>query len=316
MLKSALFFLYIHLKRLYRMLGQLGIFRVLLLGGILVMGLKATLKPGMLHWQATILVLILAQNHINRKDFVLLNNQGFNHAGFFMLLYLLISSPFLLTYLIWPDFTAALILTGGIALLSLIKKPLVVSRKKNYPAFRFIPADSWEWRAGLRKNYLFIFVLYLLAGLFSGFDYTFAIVLLAFSLLAASFQMTHESQLFILSTSLPPKSFLLRKLLLQIIPFTILSLPLMLGAFILYPDGFRPLLLVFINSLLVQAFTIAFKYAGYLPGTQTPYHMAVIVLLNLTFILPVLIPLPILMLAVYSKKAIVQLTHIIHVQHS
>ncbi|HPG32829.1 MAG TPA: hypothetical protein PLM34_03190, partial [Lentimicrobium sp.] len=74
MLKPPLLFLYIHLKRYFRMLGQLGIFRVLLLAGILLMGLKATLKTGMLQWQAIVFILILAQNHINRKDFILLNN--------------------------------------------------------------------------------------------------------------------------------------------------------------------------------------------------------------------------------------------------
>jgi len=298
------------------MLGQLGIFRVLLLAGILLMGLKATLKTGMLQWQAIVLILILAQNHINRKDFILLNNPGLNRWGFFTLLYLLALSPFLLAYLIWPDFIAALIVIGGISIISLIKKPLVFRRKRNYLSFRFIPADSWEWRAGLRKNYLIILAFYISAVVLSDFDYVFAIVLLAFSLLAASFQMEHESQVFILSTSLSPQSFLLRKILLQIILFTIFSIPLLLGSIILYPDSFRPLLLVFTNSLLVQAFSITLKYAGYQPGAQTPYHMVIIVLLNFTFVLPVLLPLPLLMLAVYSKKAIVQLTQIIHVKHS
>ena len=307
MIQAALLLSAIHLRRYLRMLNQLGIFRVIILGIILFFALKASLRPGMLLWQSMAIIAILAMAHLARKDFILLNNSGLNNPLFFILLYLFILSPFLCLYIWWPDYKAAGLLVAGIALVSLVRKPIRLTRRKIYPSFRFITADAWEWRAGLRKNYLLLAAVLLIVSLFHEYDYLFAAAVLVCSIVTASFLMVHEPRPMLVSLGKPAVSLLRRKILLQTGLFSLLVLPLLISSVLLFPDGYRPVMLVFFTSLIVQAFAVSVKYSGYLPGAQTPYHMILIVLLNFTFILPVLLPLPVIMLAVFSAKAIHQL---------
>lgn len=315
MIKAALLFSRIHLYRYLRMLNQLGIFRVVFLAIILFFALKYTLRPGMLYWQAIAVLSIVVQAHTGRKDFVLLNNLGLNHPGFFILLYLILLCPFIILYLLRIDYIALAILLTGIGLISLIRKPIRLTRKKYYPSFRIIPADAWEWRAGLRTNYLLILAILLLVLLFHRYEFIPASAVLALSIITASFQMIHEPRNMLTSLGRSPASLFRRKVLLQTALFTTMALPLVISSYLLFPDSIRPVMLVFISSLLVQAFAVAIKYSGFQPGEKTPYNMILVTLLNFTFILPVLLPLPVIMLAVFTKKAIFQLKQITDDQH-
>lgn len=309
MLQAALTFSRIHIFRYLRMINQLGLFRVIIVLIIIGLGLKATLKSGMLQLQALAVFSLIISSHFNRKDHVLLNNLGLNRTGYFMLFYTLIVSPFLILYLLWPDFIAALILIAGIIAVSLITQPIHFKPQFSLTAFRFLPADAWEWRVGLRRNFWLILITYLLPVLFFRFDYIFPASILLIALITNSFLANHEPMIMIDAIMASGKSFFLRKMLLQCALFSIMSLPLAVGSIFLFPESIRPLLLVLVNSLIVQIFAVSLKYAGYNPAQQNPFHMAVVAPMNFAFIIPVLLPLPIIMAVVFGPKAINQLNN-------
>jgi hypothetical protein len=307
MLKAALLFSRIHLHRYMRVLNQLGIFRVAFLAVIVIYGFKATLRPGMLHWQALLIFSVLFQAHFNRKDFVLMNNLGLNRPGFFMLMYLILSGPFIILYAIWPDYKALLILITGIVLISFFLKPVGPLRKITLPSFRILPADAWEWRTGIRRYFPYVLIAYIVPAVFFRFDYLFPLSVLGIAILVSTFQQHHEPVVFIEALKTNPAAFLRRKIYLQSMLFTTLVFPLMVASVLLYPDEFRPLILVFINSLVVQVFAVSLKYAGYSPGTSNPYHSIILILLSFAFIIPAMLPIPLLITLVFSRKAMNQL---------
>jgi hypothetical protein len=311
MLKAALLFTRIHLHRYLRIINQLGIFRVVFLAIIVTYGFKAALRPGMLHWQAILVISVLAQSHLNRKDFVLLNNLGLNSAGFFLLLYLTLLSPFLILYTFWPDYKAFLILSSGIVLISLILKPLGPLRMYTLPALSFLPSDAWEWRVGLRRFLPYIAVAYAVPLVFIHFDYLFAVSVLFIGIMVSTFQQHHEPLVFIEALKTSTASYLIRKIYLQSTLFTILVLPLLIASFFLFPEGIRPVILVYINSLLVQAIAVSLKYAGYSPGSNNPYHSIILILLGFAFVIPAMLPIPFIMLLVFSRKALNQLNLVV-----
>jgi len=104
-----------------------------------------------------------------------------------------------------------------------------------------------------------------------------------------------------------PVSFFRRRIFLQCSLYSILALPLVVVSIILYPEGIRPVLLVYINSLIVQVFAVSLKYSGYTPGFHSSSHMALILLMNFTFIIPALLPIPVIMTLIFMRKAITQL---------
>ncbi|NTW23898.1 MAG: hypothetical protein HGA37_04285 [Lentimicrobium sp.] len=297
----------IHLYRFLRMLNQLGIFRVIFLSVLVFYALKASLKPGMLQWLSFALVSFIAQIHFNRKDHVLLSNLNLNNSVYFFLLYSLLLSPFILLFLIWPDYIALAILISGVILISLILKPLHSHSKIRMPSFRFIPADSWEWRVGLRRYFPGLLLIYALSAIFYQFDYIFAASVLLIAITVNSFQLYHEPLTMIEALKTSPVSFFRRRIFLQCSFFALLALPLVVISIILYPDGIRPVMLVFINTMIVQVFAVSLKYSGYTPGHHSPYHMAIILLMNFSFIIPAMLPIPVIMTLIFGRKAITQL---------
>jgi len=297
----------IHILRYFRIINQLGIFRVLFLLAIVAYVIKATLQPGMMVLQSMLVVSVVFQSHFSRKDYVLLNNLGLNNPGYFMMLYLLFVSPFVLLYLIWPDFKALGILISGTLLTTLFNRPFRKVRKIQLPSFRFIPAGSWEWRVGLRR-YLPVFVAaYIIPAVFYQQDYLFAASVLLIAITTNAFLISHEPVNMLVSVKSSAVACFWYKVYLQCAFFTLFSLPLLISSLILYPEGIRPVLLLFANSLAVQVFAVSLKYAGYRPGQITPYNMAIIFLLNFTFIIPALLPLPVIMAVIFGRKAISQL---------
>jgi len=307
MLRATILFARIHLHRYFRILNQLGIFRVVFLAVIIAYIFKATLRPGMLQWQALAVIAVVVQAHFYRKDFVLLNNLGLNKPGFFILLFTIFLSPFILLYLIWPDYSALLILLIGSGLISIFVKPIRRTWKFTLPAFRFLPADAWEWRVGLRRSLPVLILAYTIPVVFFRYDYLFAASIIVVSITANTFQQHHEPLTMFEALNTTPASYFLRKVFLQCTLLAVLILPLMLASILLYPEGTRPVILIFINSMVVQAFAVSLKYAGYLPGSSSPYHSSILILFNFAFIIPAMLPIPFIMTLIFGRKALNQL---------
>jgi hypothetical protein len=312
MLQAAGFIAVIHLRRTWRIVTALGLFRAIFLLVLIVFGFVSTLRPGMLPLQAALILSLIAQAHLTRKDHSLLMSLSLNRPAFFVIMYSLMAGPFLLLYLFFRDFNAFLILAGGLCLISLCNKPVKFRKRKIHLSFPFIPVDAWEWRAGLKNSWLILLLSWLILLIFYRHDFLFPGSIILFSLLAAGFQMNHESVAMVRALGLNSRQFLIRKILLQLMLFLAISAPSLIFGMIIHPEGNIALLMVTLNSLLVQAFAVAIKYSGYRQGQHTQYQMSIIFILNIAFAIPVLLPLPLIMLAIYLRRAGLQLKTVLY----
>lgn len=307
MIRTVLLFYRIHLRRYWRVLTDLGLFRVIFVVVLFALWFNITLAPAMLKWQAVLLVSVAGQAWFTRKDALFLNNLGLDKPVFFILLYTVFLLPFLLFYLLMSAYTAVLILVTGIAIIPFTGRFRILSARFRLPAFGFIPAIDWEWRVGMRRYLPVILLTCLIQALFFRNELVMAGGILAMSLIANSFQLHHEPVLLVEATGLSPKDYFVHKLVRQCLYFIVLALPAILLTLIFHVDGIRMVLILLINSIFVQLFAVALKYAAFSPGTSTPYLMSVTALMNFTFIFPALLPLPFLLTLFFSRKAMQQL---------
>jgi hypothetical protein len=307
MIKAALLFTRIHIFRYLRILNQLGIFRVLFLLIIAFYFLKSSSKPGLYQWQSLVFLMVVIQAHLGRKDHVLLGNLGLNRPGYFIALYLLLLSPVIVFYIICSQYYAALILTGGSMMIAFVRSPVRFRWVIPTPSFRFLPAEAWEWRAGLKMYFPVFLIAYILPAVFYRQNFLFGACVLLLAITANSFQLHHEPMHMMEALAKSPVDYLRKKIVQQCLYFTLSVIPLILVSVLLYPEEFRPILLIFVNSLIVQIFSVSLKYAGYMPGQQSQYLLSITSLMNFAFIFPAILPLPVIMAVIFTRKAISRL---------
>jgi hypothetical protein len=226
MLQAALFLSWVHLKRYWRILGELGIFRAGFLIAISTAGIVATSKPGFLTFQSVLLVFSLAGIHNQRNDRVLLSNLGLNKPLFFQLMYGLFLAPFAVFYMASVKYIPLLILLSGIFITSYQNKQIRLKfSRKSIIGFSFLPAIAWEWKSGLRRTWWMIAGIIILSLIFRNQMIVLIVSMVLISLMVAEYQMYHEQRLMIQALQKSPSGFLLRKTGLQLTFYTLTCLP-------------------------------------------------------------------------------------------
>lgn len=316
MVKVALFHSWVHLKRYWRILGELGLFRSVFLSALILAGVIYTSSPQLLTIQSILLLIFLTGVHLKRNDQLSLRNLQLNKPWFFIVQYAILTIPFTLIYFITLNVIPLIVLASGIILLSVIKLRL---QKINFPtiniSFSVLPPQSWEWRAGLRRSWFFILSLLIIAAIFHSEIVVLVVSIIIISMLVADFQSNHEQKQMILALQWSVHEFLIKKLLLQSIFFTILVTPLILIASIEFPDSLRPIFMAFFSSFLVQSIAVLFKYSSYIQGEKTNIFMGILLLLNLSFLFPPIAPLPLILGSFLYPKAAKRLNTIIYVRN-
>jgi hypothetical protein len=314
MLQSALFHNRVHLKRYWRILGELGLFRSVFLITLLLAGIIYTSRPQLLTFQSIIIVFTIANVHFKRDDQGFLLNLHLNKPVFFITQYTLLTLPFTLFYATTFNVIPFTVLTCGIILLSFInlrfKKISLPYLKIN---FSLLPPQSWEWRTGLRRSWLIILSVWVVSIIFHREIVVLILSVIIISLLVADFQSYHEQKQMIQALQWSVHEFLIKKLLLQSIFFTILVAPLVIIASIQFPDSLRPIFMAFFSSFLVQLSAVLFKYSSYIQGEKTNIFMGILLLLNLSFLFPPIAPLPLILGPFLYRKAAKRLNTVIYV---
>ena len=311
MLKTALLLDRIHLHRYWRILGQIGLFRAAFLILLTIAGIAYTSQPQFLVLQSILAIFSLAGVHWNRNDKSMLLNLGVNHPLFFLAQYGMFILPFALFYVFLFSIIPFLVLLSGWLLISFIKKP---SQHILPPFFKIrfslLPAQCWEWRAGLKPNWWIMAGLLILSMIFYNQIIVLMVVMILISLMAADFQSNHEQTLMIQALRLTVRKFLVMKILWQILWFTVAVLPVIILFLLQFTDSYMVLIMAYSASLMVQICAVLFKYSAFEQGEKTSLFMGILALLNLSFLLPPIVPLPLLLIPVLYKKATNRLTNL------
>ena len=304
-IQSVLLLSGIHTKRYWRILGQLGLFRASFVVAISATGIYITSDKKLLILQALLIGFILLAMQSQRKDKVLLSNLNLYRPVYFLLQNFLVALPFIVFYLAKETFVPLLVLLPMLLLSAFPIPEIKINFRASFLSeINFLPTHAWEWKSGLRRNYLTILLLMILPLLFYKSEMVSYVSIVLLSLVSANFLMHHENRLMIQAIEKSPAAFLWLKIIVQLIAFTIITLPALIVLLSSYYSNWTVIMIVFGSSLITQLVAVLFKYMSYEPGANTSYFMGLLAIINISFLFPPMSPLPLLVLPFIYRKAV------------
>ncbi|MPQ47728.1 hypothetical protein GCQ56_12005 [Marinifilum sp. N1E240] len=286
--------MWIRVKQTYRAIVQIGLFRSVFLFGLLffVGSLLNSYSSDRSYSQfiSVGFILLLLSIHIKRGDKLFLKSHFSNFRILLLIEYLLLSLPVLSLFLIHLQWISFLELCGGIVLVSLIEFT-TKHRILNSRLQAAIPADSFEWKAGVRKYFFIIIAVWIFAFIAS---FNIGVVPLAIFILGFitfSFYEECESYQVLLLHELNAKQFLLLKVKRQLLLFSVMVTPLILMFLIFHFDKWYIPIAEYVIFIFLHIYVIVTKYAFYEPNTKSPAAQMFGAFGALGCFIPVFIPL-------------------------
>lgn len=217
--------------------------------------------------------------------------------------YLTIGSLYLLYCAITGNFSLLIIALAFILLFSAM--PFRHS-KSNYfqPGLYFISSDAYEWKAGLRKNGLFLILLYLFALLTVSFPAVSLLFCFLLHSIFTTFYQPNESISLLRVQGNNPKQILKGKITRGLKLQTIIFLPVAIINSCLQ-DFYAYVWLFFLIAVSISlSFSIISKYSYYRPETANSPSQVNQAISIFSFIIPFLLPLPLLLSILRFPSAI------------
>ncbi|MFW5872860.1 MAG: hypothetical protein ACOCVN_02625 [bacterium] len=323
----------IRLSQFYRILTELGLFRViallLIFGFALFLVFHIVMNP-----QNTIMALIaigllLLSVHTSRNDKHFIKTTIKSPYSIYLSEYLLLILPFLVIWtghFNWMGTGLLILIVMSIPLISTHSKPgnlgsiikILINpfstnlNSKFKISLPFISVNSFEWISGIRRNLILLFPVYVLFLAFSFMPYVAVVGMIFISILVSGFYYYGESREFIEFYASNPREFLLRKITINLKQLIILFSPILIIALIFQSSTWYFLVGAVIISFLIQVLAIIFKY-GLFEENANLNRNSFIVLINILFIiLGVFWPIPIIMGIRYYAKATENLKKYFH----
>jgi hypothetical protein len=265
-------FIKIRLKQFYRGFIGIGLFRFLfliLLAGYLfvfVFMLTATQQSALYIAGITALIVLFIQT--KRKDKLFLKT-NFNRYQFIYLVDYIVFTSIVITFLmIHMQWIPLSILLSAICLITQVDIK-VKQRSLNTRLQLMIPSECFEWKAGVRQTFFILVPIWIIGFCTSFFIASVPIVLFVLGIIPILFYEQGEPYQMIVSYEMGTNRFLMHKIKMQFILFSILSLPLMIAFIVFhYEIGYIPIVEYFI-FVSIHTYLILTKYAFYEPNSKS-----------------------------------------------
>lgn len=297
-------FLGLHFKQLLRLLKELGIIRsliLLFLAGA-AMARAFTLSPDLLCF---VLFFSLFSLHTFRRDKAFLKILPIRRYLLYFVEYHLIASPFYLQLLLRQQWIISLLAFVAISLIPFVNIRLN-SKRGSFTRLNFIPSEAFEWKSGIRKQGLLIAVLYLLALSLYQYPYVAFVVIVLFTLISTTFYNEDEPQQMVEVFQLAPRQFMFSKWKMQLMLFWTGCIPLMLIYLFANPAYWYVLPVLILVSSIIQILSINLKYSFYAPGASMDKSIFIVIYV-LSLFVPFFVPVPLVMMLNYQRKAVTNL---------
>ena len=283
----------IRFKQLMREFSGIGIFRFLFLIGLAVF-LGAMIftfigkTPHKFYVSGISLLLILSM-HIKRTDRNFIKILVLRPYRVYFTEYSLLSLPLIFSLVYFQEWLIIIGFIFGLLIISFIAySPKPVTR--NNRLIGLIPSRSFEWKAGARKNYLFMAVIWV-AGMLASFIVgvvPVAIIVLAFIIFG--FYQQNEPVSILISRELGTKKFLWDKIVDLQLQFTLLLAPLLFAFFIFHPQFWFVPVLEYVLFSFVFVYIVLMKYAFYEPGSKNSANQILVAFGPLSILVPFMLP--------------------------
>lgn len=262
----------IRFKQLYRGIIGIGLIRMIFLIGLL--GFVATFmfihlsKIPNAYYITVVYLLIVTLIHIRRQDKLFLKSHFVNYKLIYLAEYFLIIIPVLFCLVYHFQWILAVSVLVGIGVIvNYDFKP--IPRSLNTKIQQFIPHDCFEWKAGIRKTLFLIIVIWIIGLGTSFFIGSVPIVIFIFGIIPLSFYEKGEPYQMILAYEMSTNKFLFYKVKLQIILFSILTIPLMVVFLIFHFEMWYIPVVEYFLFISLHVYFILTKYAFYEPNSKS-----------------------------------------------
>ena len=288
----------IRFKQLVREFSGLGIFRFLFFIGLMAflgaMVFSVLGKTPHKFFVSGIVILLVLGIHIQRRDRVFVKILTLHPFKVYFAEYLLLSLPLVLSLACFHEWLVIIGFIFGLIIISFIDySPKSITR--NNRLIDLIPSASFEWKAGIRKVYWPIIIIWL-AGILGSFlvgVVPVSIVVLTFIIIG--FYQDNESVAILISQESGAKLFLWKKIGSLQFQFTILLLPLLVLFFVFHPQIWYIPVIEYVVFSFVFIYTVLLKYAFYVPGVKTNINQTLAAFGPVSILLPLLLPLVLLL---------------------
>jgi hypothetical protein len=286
--------LHIRLKQVYRASSGLGLFRSLFVTALVIFLLMALyIYISLPEWSSWISAAYLASIfiiHIKRPDTQFLKINGVNYRLVFFFEYVLLALPLLVCLLYLQFFELA-----SLSLLAIAAIPFLgfafQKRGLNNRIILAIPDEAFEWKAGIRKYFIFGIIVWLTGMITSAYVGSVPVAIILLSLMVVNFFESGEPLSILISPELSPKQFIFRKLVIAQVIISFMLLPLVL-AFILFHAEFWYIPVVeYVLISFILWYAILLKYAFYQPNKQLVAGQIFTAIGAMGLFLPFLVPL-------------------------
>jgi hypothetical protein len=287
-------FIKLRFRQIFRATKGLGLIRIIVLIVLLALALTGlftqTEKTPNSFYVTGLYLTIITLVHVNRPDKRFLQIHFSNSKLIFLTEYLLLMLP-LFTCLSYNNQWIALI-SSTILTSVIINLDFKIRQKSlNTSIQKMIPSDCFEWKGGIRKTLVLIVVLWIIGLGTSFFIGSVPIVLFILGILPWSFNEKSEPVQMIVAYELGPAKFLMHKIKMQLVLFSILSIPLIIAFLLFHPDKWYIPIAEYFIFITSYIYIILTKYAFYRPNNKSTGAQAWVAIGAMGMIIPVFIPL-------------------------
>ncbi len=283
----------IRFNQLIREFSGIGIFRFLFLIGLAVFLVAMVFAfigktPHKFYVSGIILLLILSM-HIKRADRKFVKILVLRPYRVYFAEYSLLSLPLIFSLVYFQEWVIIIEFIFGLIIISSIAySPKPVTR--NNRLIRFIPSKSFEWKAGVRKNFLPLSLIWV-AGMLGSFVVgVVPVVIIVLAFIIFGFYQQNEPVSILISGQQGTKKFLWDKIVDLQIQFTLLLAPLLLAFFIFHPQFWFVPVLEYVLFSFVFVYIILMKYAFYEPGSKNSANQVLVAFGPLSILVPFMLP--------------------------
>ena len=217
--------------------------------------------------------------------------------------YLTLGSLYLLYCAITGNFSLLIIALALILLFSTM--PFRHSKSSYFqPGLKFISSDAYEWKAGLRKNSLSLIILYIFALSAVAFPAVSLLFCFLMHSIFTSFYQPNESISLLRVQGNNPKQILTGKITHGLKLQTIILLPVAILNSCLQDFYVYVWLFFLVAASISLSFSIISKYSYYRPETANSPSQVNQAISIFSFIIPFLLPLPLLLSIIRYPSAI------------
>lgn len=300
-------FVIIRIKQVYRLLLELGIFRILFVLGLLTfLGFilfMLTSNNEKAIYSALIAPIFFAYIQLKRKDSIFLKTHFAHYKIINWVEYALASLPLIVCFVYHAQWELILLLlmANGVS----VQANFSFTRKSVNTVFqRFIPDESFEWKAGVRQFILLFIPLWIAALATSFFIGSVPIAMFIFGISLIGFNEKCEPYQMILAHEKNAVEFLQSKLKNQLKQFTILVLPLIAAYLIFHHAYWYIILAEYAIFLVLHAYFLLSKYAMYESNEKPPGVQLYSTIGTLSIVVPLFIPVVALLTIHFYYKSI------------